>query len=92
MQTTIAQTAANTGGLVGLAVLGLTVVFLWRVVEGGHKASNGGSFIKGLVPVFLAIATLGAYKAGTLFSSIETTGAQLYSFVAATITQSLPSA
>ena len=85
----IAQGGANTGGLVGLAVLALTVVFFIRVVEGGHKATSGGSFVKGLVPVFLAIMTIGAYKAGTLFSSLETMGASLYTYVSTAVTASL---
>lgn len=85
----IAQGGASTGGLVGLAVLALTVVFFIRVVEGGHKATSGGSFVKGLVPVFLAIMTIGAYKAGTLFSSLETMGASLYTYVSTAVTASL---
>lgn len=80
---------AGAAGLVGLVLLALTIVFFIRVVEGGHKATSGGSFVKGLVPVFLAIMTLGAYKAGTLFSSLETLGAGLYTYVSAAVLSAL---
>lgn len=84
----IAQGTANTTGLVGLAITGLTIVFLWRVVEGGHKASSGGAFFKGLVPVLIAVGTLGAFRAGTLFPSLESTGASLWSYMATVLQQS----
>lgn len=79
----------GTGGFIGLAIAALTIVFFIRVVEGGHKATSGGSFVKGLVPVFLAIMTLGAYKAGTLFSSLEALGAGLYSAISSAVLESI---
>ena len=82
------QAAGNPKGLVNLAITAITVVFFIRVVEGSHKASSGGSFFKGLVPVFLGIMTLGAYNAGTLFPALESTGASMFSYLAATLQQS----